>query len=149
VPRFADRVIAVAPGAVHLFDGVAGGAGQAGLGRRVVLGVEVGAAEGAAEERHRIVAGGAERVAAREPSKGEDRASSEAVTLDRLAGVHRAGRLVSAGARQEGRDRRLVETERRGGRAVSILNLDDPMPPAALDEIRAMPDIVVARLVKL
>jgi D-3-phosphoglycerate dehydrogenase / 2-oxoglutarate reductase len=39
--------------------------------------------------------------------------------------------------------------ERRGGRAVSILNLDDPMPPAALDEIRAMPDIVVARLVKL
>jgi D-3-phosphoglycerate dehydrogenase len=39
--------------------------------------------------------------------------------------------------------------ERRGGRAVSILNLDDPMPPAALDEIRAMPDIVTARLVKL
>jgi D-3-phosphoglycerate dehydrogenase len=39
--------------------------------------------------------------------------------------------------------------ERRGGRAVSILNLDDPMPPAALDEIRAMPDIVLARLVRL
>jgi D-3-phosphoglycerate dehydrogenase len=39
--------------------------------------------------------------------------------------------------------------ERRGGRAVSILNLDDPMPPDALDEIRAMPDIVFARLVKL
>ena len=39
--------------------------------------------------------------------------------------------------------------ERRGGRAVSILNLDDAMPPAALDEIRAMPDIVSARLVKL
>ncbi len=39
--------------------------------------------------------------------------------------------------------------ERRGGRAVSILNLDDPMPPAALDEIRAMPDIVFARLVRL
>ena len=39
--------------------------------------------------------------------------------------------------------------ERRGGRAVSILNLDDPMPPAALAEIRAMPDIVVARLVNL
>jgi D-3-phosphoglycerate dehydrogenase / 2-oxoglutarate reductase len=39
--------------------------------------------------------------------------------------------------------------ERRGGRAVSILNLDDPMPPAALDEIRAMPDIVSARLVRL
>jgi D-3-phosphoglycerate dehydrogenase / 2-oxoglutarate reductase len=39
--------------------------------------------------------------------------------------------------------------ERRGGRAVSILNLDDPMPPAALEELRAMPDIVSARLVKL
>ena len=39
--------------------------------------------------------------------------------------------------------------ERRGGRAVSILNLDDPMPPAVLDEIRALPDIVLAKLVKL
>jgi D-3-phosphoglycerate dehydrogenase len=39
--------------------------------------------------------------------------------------------------------------ERRGGRAVSILNLDDPIPAAALEEIRAMPDIVFARLVKL
>ena len=27
--------------------------------------------------------------------------------------------------------------------------LDDPMPPSALDEIRAMPDIVLAKLVKL
>jgi D-3-phosphoglycerate dehydrogenase len=39
--------------------------------------------------------------------------------------------------------------ERRGGRAVSILNLDDPIPPAALEEIRAMPDIVSARMVRL
>jgi D-3-phosphoglycerate dehydrogenase / 2-oxoglutarate reductase len=39
--------------------------------------------------------------------------------------------------------------ERRGGRAVSILNLDDAIPAAALDEIRAMPDIVFARLVQL
>jgi D-3-phosphoglycerate dehydrogenase len=39
--------------------------------------------------------------------------------------------------------------ERRGGRAVSILNLDDPMPPPVLDEIRAMPDIVFAKLVRL
>lgn len=39
--------------------------------------------------------------------------------------------------------------ERRGGRAVSILNLDDPMPAPVLDEIRAMPDIVFAKLVKL
>lgn len=39
--------------------------------------------------------------------------------------------------------------ERRGGRAVSVLNLDDPMPPPVLDEIRRMPDIVLAKLVKL
>ncbi len=39
--------------------------------------------------------------------------------------------------------------ERRGGRAVSILNLDDPMPEVVLAEIRAMPDIVLAKLVKL
>jgi D-3-phosphoglycerate dehydrogenase len=39
--------------------------------------------------------------------------------------------------------------ERRGGRAVSVVNLDEPMPPVALDEIRAMPDIVFAKLVKL
>jgi D-3-phosphoglycerate dehydrogenase len=39
--------------------------------------------------------------------------------------------------------------ERRGGRAVSVVNLDEPMPPAALDEIRAMPDIVFAKLVHL
>jgi D-3-phosphoglycerate dehydrogenase len=39
--------------------------------------------------------------------------------------------------------------ERRGGRAVSILNLDDPIADPILDEIRAMPDIVFAKLVKL
>ena len=39
--------------------------------------------------------------------------------------------------------------ERRGGRAVSILNLDDPIPAPVLDEIRAMPDIVFAKLVRL
>jgi D-3-phosphoglycerate dehydrogenase len=39
--------------------------------------------------------------------------------------------------------------ERRGGRAVSILNLDDPMPAPVLEEIRKMPDIVFAKLVKL
>ncbi|MBI3629273.1 MAG: ACT domain-containing protein, partial [Candidatus Rokubacteria bacterium] len=39
--------------------------------------------------------------------------------------------------------------ERRGGRAVSILNLDDPIPEAVLAEIRAMADIVLAKLVKL
>jgi D-3-phosphoglycerate dehydrogenase len=39
--------------------------------------------------------------------------------------------------------------ERRGGRAVSILNLDDPIPDPVLAEIRAMPDIVFAKLVRL
>lgn len=39
--------------------------------------------------------------------------------------------------------------ERRGGQAVSILNLDDPMPEPVLAEVRAMPDIVFAKLVKL
>jgi len=39
--------------------------------------------------------------------------------------------------------------ERRGGQAVSILNLDDPVPEPILREIRAMPDIVFAKLVKL
>jgi D-3-phosphoglycerate dehydrogenase len=39
--------------------------------------------------------------------------------------------------------------ERRGGRAISVLNLDDPIPDAVLNEIRAMPDIVLAKLVRL
>jgi D-3-phosphoglycerate dehydrogenase len=39
--------------------------------------------------------------------------------------------------------------ERRGGRAVSVLNLDDPMPGPVLEEIRKMPDIVFAKLVQL
>jgi D-3-phosphoglycerate dehydrogenase / 2-oxoglutarate reductase len=39
--------------------------------------------------------------------------------------------------------------ERRGGRAVSVVNIDEPMTPAVLDEIRAMPDIVFAKLVRL
>lgn len=39
--------------------------------------------------------------------------------------------------------------ERRGGRAVSLVTIDEPMPPAALDELRAMPDIVFAKLVRL
>ena len=39
--------------------------------------------------------------------------------------------------------------ERRGGRAVSVLNLDDSMDSSTLEEIRAMPDIVLAKLVHL
>jgi D-3-phosphoglycerate dehydrogenase len=39
--------------------------------------------------------------------------------------------------------------ERRGGRAVAILNVDDAIPEPILEEIRAMPDIVSAKLVRL
>ena len=39
--------------------------------------------------------------------------------------------------------------ERRGGRAVAILNVDDPIAEPVLEEIRALPDIVSAKLVKL
>ncbi len=39
--------------------------------------------------------------------------------------------------------------ERPGGRAVSVLNVDGPIPSPVLDEIRRMPDIVSAKLVKV
>lgn len=39
--------------------------------------------------------------------------------------------------------------EQPGGRAVSILNVDSPVPEAVLDEIRALPNIVYAKLVRL
>jgi len=39
--------------------------------------------------------------------------------------------------------------EKRGGRAVSILNVDDPIPAPVLDEIRRMPNIVYAKLVRV
>ncbi len=39
--------------------------------------------------------------------------------------------------------------ERRGGRAVSIVNVDDPIPAPVLDEIRRMPNIVYAKLVRV
>jgi D-3-phosphoglycerate dehydrogenase len=39
--------------------------------------------------------------------------------------------------------------ERRGGRAVSIVNVDDPIPASVLDEIRRMPNIVYAKLVRV
>jgi L-serine deaminase len=35
------------------------------------------------------------------------------------------------------------------GRAMMVLGLDDPMPPSVLEEIRSMPNIHSARLVKL
>jgi len=39
--------------------------------------------------------------------------------------------------------------ERRGGRAVSIVNVDDPIPGPVLDEIRRIPNIVYAKLVRV
>lgn len=38
--------------------------------------------------------------------------------------------------------------ERRGGRAVSVVNVDDPIPGPVLDEIRRIPNIVYAKLVR-
>jgi hypothetical protein len=37
--------------------------------------------------------------------------------------------------------------EKRGGRAVSIVIVDDPIPSPVLDEIRRIPNIVYAKLV--
>lgn len=42
-----------------------------------------------------------------------------------------------------------LSRERPGGRAVSVLNLDTPVPDAVLAELRALPDILSAKLVKL
>jgi D-3-phosphoglycerate dehydrogenase len=38
--------------------------------------------------------------------------------------------------------------EKRGGRAVSIVNVDDPIPGPVLNEIRQMPNVVYAKLVR-
>ena len=59
VQRLVDRVVGVAAGAVDVGDRVAGGAGDAGMGGGMVHVVVVGIVEGAAIERHRIVAAGA------------------------------------------------------------------------------------------
>jgi D-3-phosphoglycerate dehydrogenase len=39
--------------------------------------------------------------------------------------------------------------ERRGGRAVSIVNVDDPIPGPVLEEVRRIPNIVYAKLVRV
>jgi D-3-phosphoglycerate dehydrogenase len=39
--------------------------------------------------------------------------------------------------------------ERRGGRAVSVVNVDDAIPAPILDEVRRMPNIVYAKLVRV
>ena len=38
---------------------------------------------------------------------------------------------------------------RPGGRAVSVVNVDTPIPAPVLEEIRQMPDIVFAKLVQV
>jgi len=39
--------------------------------------------------------------------------------------------------------------ERPGGRAVSVVNVDSPIPPEVMEEIRRLPNIVYAKLVKV
>jgi D-3-phosphoglycerate dehydrogenase len=39
--------------------------------------------------------------------------------------------------------------EKQGGRAVSIVNVDDPIPGPVLEEIRRIPNIVYAKLVRV
>ena len=39
--------------------------------------------------------------------------------------------------------------EKPGGRAVSVVNIDDAIPTSVLEEIRAMPNIVYAKVVKV
>jgi D-3-phosphoglycerate dehydrogenase len=39
--------------------------------------------------------------------------------------------------------------EKRGGRAVSIVNVDDPIPGPVLEEVRRIPNIVYAKLVRV
>lgn len=58
-------------------------------------------------------------------------------TIGTLLGRHR----VNIAGMQLGR-------ERPGGRAVSVVNVDTPIPPHVLEEIRRLPNIVFAKLVK-
>ena len=63
--RLFDGVGGVADRAVDVRDGMAGDAGDAGLRVGMLYVVEVGVVEGAAEERHRVVAAGT-------PARGVD-----------------------------------------------------------------------------
>ncbi|MGH7369601.1 MAG: phosphoglycerate dehydrogenase [Candidatus Methylomirabilaceae bacterium] len=58
-------------------------------------------------------------------------------TIGTLLGRHK----VNIAGMQLGR-------ERPGGRAVSVVNVDTPVPPHVMDEIRSLPNIVFAKLVK-
>src|SRR5579884_220867 len=72
--RLLDGVGGVALGAVDVRDGMAGNAGDASVGSRIVFVVEVGIIEFAGEERHQIVTTGA-------PARGP----GDAVLIDNLA----------------------------------------------------------------
>src|SRR5437870_9888689 len=65
--------------------------------------------------RNRIEAAAVERVAADESPDGERISLKDAVALDRLVPVVRAGRLKAAGPRPTARDVSLVEANRRQG----------------------------------
>jgi D-3-phosphoglycerate dehydrogenase len=39
--------------------------------------------------------------------------------------------------------------QQRGGRAVAVVNVDDPVPGPVLEEIRRIPNIVYAKLVRV
>jgi len=43
----------------------------------------------------------------------------------------------------------VLGREKPGGRAVSVVNVDDAIPTPVLDEIRRMPNIVYAKMVKV
>ena len=59
VNRLFDGVVGIAPCAVHMSDGMAGGAGDARLGRRMIHVVKFGVIESSAEKGHDIMATGA------------------------------------------------------------------------------------------
>jgi len=42
-----------------------------------------------------------------------------------------------------------LSRERPGGRALSLVNVDQPLPPEAMDQLRNLPSIVFAKLVKV
>lgn len=58
-------------------------------------------------------------------------------TIGTLLGKHR----VNIAGMQLGR-------EQPGGRAVSVVNVDNPVPAHVIDEIRRLPNIVFVKLVK-
>src|SRR5207244_4474589 len=67
--------------------------------------------------RHGIVAGGAERMAARQPLCREPAPADEAVTIERLGGIIRAGGQEPAGSPETGRNEQLVASNQAQGSA--------------------------------